>query len=182
MQNYRYIKIFDFRGAPVYMHWPLTLIMLLVLLGSLSNISLAAGALSYWSVMFLHEAGHLYLAKKYHLHVHRIELSAIHGLCHHEDSEFPYINYMVAWGGFFAQAAVFVPAILILYFFGEHFPWYVYTPLFFLGYISFLVGIINIAPMKGLDGYECWKAIPIYLSRRKKQRKTKKKNPFKVVE
>ena len=151
------------------MHWSLSIVLLIVIVGGVAEYSLIIGAASFWAIMLVHEIGHMYIARKQGLRVYSIELYLFHGLCHYELSHDKYENYLVAWGGFFAQAVVFVPAIFIYTLFGNFLPWYINTPLIFLGYISALIGLINLAPSKGLDGYICWRLIPIYL-RRKRQR------------
>jgi len=181
MRNYQRIKLFSLQGVPVYMHWPLTVIVVAVSLGGLSQVSLIVGAASFWGIMLIHELGHMYLARRYGLEVFEINLSLLHGNCAFEKSELSYINYMVAWGGIFTQFIVAIPCIIILYFLGSSLPWFLYTPLVFFGYISVLIALINLAPSKGLDGYYCWRSLPIYLSARRKRSVSRKKRAFNVV-
>ncbi|MDO6763396.1 hypothetical protein [Agarivorans sp. 1_MG-2023] len=136
--------------------------------------------MSFWAIILIHELGHMYLAHKLGLKVISIHLHLIHGECHHESSEYNYENYIVAWGGFLAQAVVFVPAITVFTLWGAHFHWLINIPLIFLGYLSAMIGVLSLAPYEGYDGEHCWKAIPLYL-KYTRTKKPKKKAAFKIV-
>lgn len=183
MEKYKLIKLFDIKGVPVNVHWSLSVILVLVFLGGLSDISLLVGAVSFWSVMLIHEIGHMWFATRLGLSTVKIDLYPVHGVCYNHSADNDYENYLVAWGGVVVQAIVFTPCIIIYHLFGDYLPWFVNTPLIFLGYVSAGIAIINLVPSRGLDGGKCWRAIPLYFQSRKVRTKKiyKKNSHLKVV-
>ena len=181
MNKYKLIKLFEFRGVPVNIHWSLSVILIIVILGSLSDISLIVGAFSFWSIMLIHEFGHMWFATRQGLRTYSIDLYLIHGMCHHEEAHTEYENNVVAWGGVVAQAIVFIPCIIIEKSIGEFLPWFLYTPVLYLGYFSCVIAVFNLLPSKGLDGYDCWKTVPLCFKYSKSKKKAKKKNHLKAV-
>ncbi|TVV43203.1 hypothetical protein [Thalassolituus sp. C2-1] len=179
MSNLKFVTLFPFFGVPVRMHWSLSLILVLGLLGSTRDISILVGAASFWGILVVHEFGHMFVAQRLGLDVYSIDLYPFHGLCHFELSSDNYPNYLVSWGGIAAQSLLFIPALLILTFFHKGMPWYLVTPLLFFGPISACIALINLAPARGLDGGICWKALPIFFKRRRG--KSKKKGKLKSV-
>lgn len=149
------------------MHWSLCLTLLLAITFGFTNPSIIVAAASFWAIILLHEVGHMYLAQKLGLEVISIHLHLVHGSCHYQRSEYDYNNYLVAWGGFLAQAAVFIPAITIFTLWGDQLHWVATIPLVFLGHISAMIALMSLAPSKGYDGDTCWKAIPLYFKHRK---------------
>lgn len=178
IKKYGRIKTFNFRGVPVYMGWSLYPVVILVILGMFSDVSILVGAISWWGVMVLHEFGHMWYATRQNLRVFEIQLHLFHGLCEYEKPEFPYTNYVIAWGGVIFQLFIAIPCIIILMLIGKDLPWYLLTPVFIFGPASLMIAVINLVPSEGFDGAVCWKAIPLYF---KYQKPRKKKNPFKIV-
>jgi Zn-dependent protease len=140
-------------------------------------------AVSYFSVILIHEFGHAFAASKLGYEVDSIRLSVIHGECHYDGSyETAREAALIAWGGplaQFAAAAVVwlisvVPAVDQSDFFGP--------ALVFLGYVGPLVALANLAPGAEMDGTKAWPLIPMLwqdlLSRKKTSRGRAK---FKVV-
>ena len=169
------------RGVPVKTHWSLSLVLLLVCLGGVADISLVVGAASFFGIMLVHELGHMWFATRQGLKTEGIELYLFHGICYHESAYTEYENNIVAWGGVAAQTVVFVPCIIIENIFGEMLPWFLYTPVLFLGYFSLVIAMFNLLPSRGFDGYTCWKTIPLYFKHSKLKKKNKKKNHLKSV-
>lgn len=182
MDKFKFITLFNLKGVPVKIHWSLSIILFLALIAGIFEFSLIVGAISFWSIMLIHELGHMWFASRLGLDTLKIELYPIHGVCHSLSADNDYHNSLVAWGGVAAQAVIFVPCMFIFSLYGENLSWYINTPLIFLGYISAGIALFNLAPTKGFDGNTCWRAIPLYLKYRKPQEKEKpKKNHLKSV-
>lgn len=178
IRKYSSVKLFELKGVPVFMHWTLYPVVLLAFIALFSDWSFVLGAVCFWGVMLVHELGHMWLAKRKRLQVLEIQLCLLHGYCVHEMSEFAFENYVVAWGGVLLQVFVAIPCVLVVWFAGELLPWYLFTPLILFGPVSLLIGVISLAPSKGLDGAVCWKAVPLYFRFRKS---SKKKKQMRVV-
>lgn len=171
------LKIF---GAPVYIHWSALLVMGGLLGFSFNSPVLAIISIcSYFGVILLHEAGHAYFARKLGYEVNAIYLGFVHGLCEYQQPYNKKHESIIACGGVVAQLIVAIPLILAAQFaqLNEVFG---FGPIVvFLGYISVLVALINLAPSKTLDGGVAWKLVPIRLMEKKGKKTNKKK--FKVI-
>ena len=185
MKGYTRITFLNVFGAPVSIHWSALLVIGGLLVAAISNPILGVITIcSYFGIILLHEAGHAYFAKRLGYDVYNIYLGFIHGLCEYEE---PYNNKhesIVAWGGVTAQLLVAIPLIILAQF-GITEIKGVGPIVAFLGYISFLIALMNLAPSSFLDGGKAWRLIPILLkewrgSARKMKNKTARKK-FKVV-
>lgn len=135
---------------------------------------------SYFSVILLHEAGHALLAKRYGYAVPNIYLGFIHGICEFEHPQTLKEHAVIAWGGVLAQLVVAVPLVVLSQI----------TPLAsfsisgnviaILGYLSLSVALVNLAPVRGLDGAVAWRLVPILL-REAGYRSTSKKAAKAVI-
>lgn len=175
MEKLKLFRIFTVKGVPIYMHWSLTLVWLVGILGSFNDLSFFLGAASFWGIMLLHELGHMWFASRRGLATERIELYLFHGFCHYEAGRFDYDNHIVAWGGVVAQLIVAIPAIVIFSIFGNDLQWYINTPLIFFGYFSLIIVFLNLLPKEHFDGFYCWRAIPLYFKYRKRMKTSNKK-------
>jgi len=149
-------------NTPIRMHWSLCGALVFAGIASVNDIAILLGAVSFFSIMLIHELGHMVVASKLGLKTYRIDLALIHGLCVYEHAPTDYQNYLVAWGGVLAQAVFFVPCIIIYLLFSQYLPWFITIPILFLGFYSALIAMFNLLPVKFLDGGTCWKAIPLY--------------------
>jgi Zn-dependent protease len=185
MKKYILIRFLRIYSAPVYIHWSALLVILGLLALSIKSPVLGLISIcSYFGVILLHEAGHAYLANRLGYKVHAIYLGFIHGQC---DYEIPYQRIskhecIISWGGVLSQLAVAIPLILLAQLFNIN-NVYGFGPIvMFLGYISAMIAIVNLAPSHPLDGASAWKLIPMLVrERRNKNAKKSKKSKFKVV-
>ncbi len=162
-------------GTTLHIHWA-ALIAAGIMFGVMIRQPLDAAlvVLSYFGVILLHEAGHALIAKKLGCRPSNIYLGIIHGLCEYQLPDSLKEDAMIAWGGVLAQAAVFVPLIVLsqttalatVPFFG--------IPIALFGYMSLLVALLNLLPGRGLDGHLAWRLIPILL-RESRQRANAKR-------
>jgi membrane-associated protease RseP (regulator of RpoE activity) len=123
---------------------------------------------SYFGIIFLHEAGHAYFAKRLGYRSFDVYLGAFHGLCRYEAPRSKKDESIIAWGGVAAQIAIAMPLIVV-----AHFTSISEVPGFgpvvvFLGYFSAMIAIINLAPTPALDGGKAWSLIPILLAERRR--------------
>jgi len=159
-------------GVDVYVHLSVFLIAAVVLAGSLrSPVTAVIGMAAFLSVMLLHEAGHLAVARRMGYEPRSIELYPMFGFARFEQPESRFDRAAIAWGGVAAQAAVGIPVALGTALLG-------YTPfaavnaaLVILGSFSLFLAAFNLLPFYPLDGVTAWDAIPAYLERRRTRRR-----------
>lgn len=175
MRNYVQVKRLNVFRAPVFLHWSVLVVVGGCLATAMSDpIVAVVAAVSYFSVIFVHEYGHAFVANKLGYRVLSIKLSVIHGECAYECGyEDARDTALIAWGGPLAQFAVAIPVWLIALIptVGEA---DVFGPLVvFLGYLGPLLALVNLAPSPHLDGSKAWPLIPMvwrdWRGRRKKR-------------
>jgi Zn-dependent protease len=185
MKNYVRVKRLNVFRAPVFLHWSVLVVLGGCLATALSDPIVAViAAVSYFSVIFVHECGHAFVASKLGYRVLSIKLSVIHGECLYECGyEDARDTALIAWGGPLAQfaVAILVWLIALIPTVGES---DAFGPLVaFLGYVGPLLALVNLAPSPHLDGSKAWQLIPIVWrdlrSRRKK--KPRSRGGLKVV-
>lgn len=162
MRKLEYLKLFTISGVPVFIHWSLSVPLVLIAMLAVSEISMVIVAISIFMVMLIHEVGHMWFASKLGLRPVQISLHLLHGQFLFEKADNDYHNCLVSWGGVAAQAIVFIPCIVIFSLYGAVLPWYVNIPLIIFGYANALIAVLNLAPAMGLDGEKCWKSISLY--------------------
>jgi Zn-dependent protease len=107
--------------------------------------------------------GHLVLARRSGLPVVRVDLHALGGrTLYRDDGATPWSRAVIAWGGVLVQAAILVPAILLVElvplprgFMGQ----LLGQVLFILLPINLFILLFNLLPVRGLDGHEAWKIV-----------------------
>ena len=115
----------------------------------------------YFGLILLHEVGHAAMALRLGYRAPDIYLSMIHGLCSYDAPETFREEALVAWGGVLAQLAVAlpllalaqVPTIASLSFVG--------ILIAAFGYFSLAMVAMNLVPVRGLDGANAWRLLPI---------------------
>ncbi len=163
MKEFQFIKLFRFRNTPIYAHWSLCIVMLIVIVASIKYSFLLISVISILFVTLIHELGHMLLANKLGLKTIRINLYLVHASCERQLAKTDFDNYLVAWGGVLAQAVFFIPSIILFHLFINQLPGYLLISLFFLGHVSLLMALFNLLPFPSFDGGYCWKVIPLYL-------------------
>lgn len=163
MHGYIAIKSIKTFGASVYVHWSVVLIGTALFVGSIQTPFLAFEWLAtYLAIIWIHEAGHAYVAKRFGYRAREIYLSFIHGLCVCEAPYHEKNASRLAWGGVLAQLALALPLIVISLIFGDNQPAAVRVLTTNLGYYNFFIACLNLIPAKGFDGEKAWHLIPIY--------------------
>jgi Zn-dependent protease len=182
MQRYTKVKYLRVYGAPVYLHWSALLVM-----GGLLGISFNSPILavisisSYFGIIMLHETGHAFVTNKLGYGVRGVYLGFLHGKCECELPSNQKHKSLIAWGGVTAQLVVALPLIIGSQILSINEIYGLGPVVAFLGYISVLIALVNLAPSRGLDGLEAWKLIPVLAKEHMTRRKSKRKKAFKVV-
>jgi len=112
MKNYVRAKRLSVCGAPVFLHWSVLVVMGGCLAMAVSDpITAIVAAVSYFSVILIHEWGHAFVASRLGYAIDSIRLSVIHGECVYDASyETAREAALIAWGGPLAQ---FAAAVLV---------------------------------------------------------------------
>ena len=77
----RLTEIMQIKRVPVYTHWSVLLIAALILLGALERpLETIVAWSAFFSVILIHECGHMFVARRKGFKVWAIELYPIHGL------------------------------------------------------------------------------------------------------
>jgi len=87
--------------------------------------------------------------------VYAIELYPIHGLVRYSQPWSFYDDSVIAWGGVLAQAAIAIRLIVLDSIFEPTFT-VVKVVVGVLGYFSILVAVMNLLPIRPLDGAKAW--------------------------
>ncbi|HTE16436.1 MAG TPA: hypothetical protein VK642_15290, partial [Burkholderiales bacterium] len=162
MKGYTKIVFLSAFGARVYIHWSALVVMGGMLAVSIRSPFLALTVIcSYFGIIYFHEVGHAYFAKRLGYRVYEIYLGFVHGLCLYEAPHNEKHECIIAWGGVAAQLAIAIPLIV-----ASHVIPLASIPglgpvVSLLGYMSAMVAAINLAPSRGLDGEKAWRLIPI---------------------
>jgi Zn-dependent protease len=155
-------------GTAVYVHWSVVAISIVLVLSSVKDAASTLFLLAaYLGVLFLHEWGHLIVARRRGLAVWSIELYPIHGLTRYAAPVYRYDACIVAWGGVLAQFAVAIPLIAWTTIFGFTSIGPVNGLLAMFGYFSAVIAVVNLAPVARLDGAEAWRIVPLLWRRRR---------------
>jgi membrane-associated protease RseP (regulator of RpoE activity) len=158
----------------VYVHWSVFAIAIIMLMGVLRQpVTTLVGIASWMGVLFLHEFGHMFAARRRGSHVESIELYPIFAYTRFETPWSRFDHAIIAWGGVLAQAIVAIPVVLWIKFVG-------FTPfqaadevLVLFGFFSLAVAAINLLPIRGLDGEIAWTIIPEFLARLRRKEKAR---------
>lgn len=129
-----------------------------------SFLSIFSALAAMIAITVVHELGHAYFAKKYKCKVLTIEVYFGGGHCSHEEPYYRREDYMIAWGGIIFQLVLFAAALVVwltLYYFKLTSGYPIITDALsvLLGYNLFIV-VINLLPIRGLDGYKAWRMFP----------------------
>jgi stage IV sporulation protein FB len=159
-------EILRIRGVPVYLHWSVLLIAVLILVNVIHH---PAGSLlglaAYISVLLIHESGHLIAAQRMRCEVLSIQLYPIFGITKFEAPWSKFDHCVIAWGGVMAQAVVALPIVgwVILFGYTRFEP--INAVLALLGFFSLGVAAVNLLPIAPLDGATAWAIIPESIKR-----------------
>jgi Zn-dependent protease len=159
-------EIMRFRGVPVYVHWSVLLIAILILLNVIHHpASSLLGLTAYLGVLLIHESGHLIAAQRMRCDVFSIKLYPIFGITQFETPWSKLDHCVIAWGGVIAQAFVALPVIGWIVLFGYTRFESVNAVLALLGFFSVGVAVFNLLPIPPLDGATAWAIVPELIKR-----------------
>ena len=172
----RLTALLRIKGVGVYIHWSVFVIAALMFMGALRRpILTIVGIFCYLSVLLIHECGHMIAAHRIGCRVELIELYPIHGRCCFQQPWSRFDHCVIAWGGVLAQAAVALPLVIWLVFFGYTRFDAVNAVLAILGAFSLIVAAYNLLPAGRLDGTVAWGLIPEWIKRLRDRRKKHKR-------
>jgi Zn-dependent protease len=156
-------------GAGVHVHWSALLVMGGMLATSVRSPVLALVVIcSYFGIIYLHEAGHAYFAKRLGYRPLNIYLGFVHGLCYYEAPHSEKHECIIAWGGAVAQLLVAIPLIIAAQMLPVARIPGLGAVVSLLGYMSAMIAAVNLAPAKGLDGEKAWRLVAILKAERKR--------------
>jgi len=159
-------EILRIRGVPVYLHWSVLLIAVLILFNVIHHpVGSLLGLAAYISVLLIHESGHLIAAQRMRCEVLSIQLYPIFGITKFETPWSKFDHCVIAWGGVIAQAVVALPIVgwVILFGYTRFEP--INAVLALLGFFSLGVAAVNLLPIAPLDGATAWAIIPESIKR-----------------
>jgi len=154
-------EILRVRGVPVYVHWTVLLISVLILINVIRHpLTSLFGLAAYIGVLLIHEAGHLVAAQRMHCDVERIRLYPIFGVTEFQMPWSRFDHCVIAWAGVIAQAVVAIPIVVLVSLFGYTRFEPVNAILALLGFFSIGVALFNLLPIPPLDGATAWAIVP----------------------
>jgi len=172
MHSYYLLRQVRLLGARVHIHWSVGVVAALLFAASWRQpLHALVAAASYFGIILLHEVGHALFAKRLGYQPFDIYLSFVHGCCVYEQPHTFREQAIVAWGGVLVQLGIALPLIALNSLTKLGSVPYFGALIAFLGYFSFLVALMNLAPARGLDGALAWRLIPILLRETRKPSK-----------
>lgn len=166
------MKPFDTRGyvqvpglrvfhARLYLHWTALGLAAYVLLRMIRQPAEALAAIAcYFGVILLHEVGHAAMARRLGYEAPVIRLSFLHGVCEIDGPESRRDAIAIAWGGVLAQLAIAVPLVALEQVHGMMARPFVAIVIGAFGNFSLLLVLLNLMPIRGLDGATAWGIVP----------------------
>jgi len=175
MKPFTEIPLLRAFGAKVYVHWSAFLIMGIILAACFRHPIIGIVSIfSYFLLIYLHEIGHAYFAKRLGCRPLYINIFFLHGHCYYQQPEFRKHDCIIAWGGVVAQLVVAIP-LIILAITTDLTDVPGMTPVVvILGYLSVFIAAINLTPKEPADGSKAWSLFPILLAERRKPKKSGK--------
>jgi hypothetical protein len=157
--------VMQIRGVDVRVHWTVFVVTAIILAGVARRPGLTIlGLAAYFSVMLIHETGHLLLAQRKGCNVLEVDLYPIFGVTRFTTPWSRLDHCVIAWGGVLAQAVVFIPIVLWVHFFGYSHIEGVNMMFAILNFFSLGVSLLNLLPIRPLDGSIAWGIAPAFLA------------------
>ncbi len=161
--------------APVKLNW--TILLSAFLFGRFEFVPFFWFA--FFVLVFIHEAGHVFIIRAYQLWVDEIVIHGLGGYCRWAGEVSETKRALIAWGGVFAQIVVLIVALITAWLFGparSFFQAQIYHA--FIDANIFMI-VFNLIPIEPLDGAKAWKIVdPLrdFISSKSKERKYKKQD------
>jgi hypothetical protein len=161
-------------SVKVYFHWTVFALSIFMLTGALEKpLTTSVALLSWISVMFIHEIGHMVAAQRLGCVVEKIEMYPIFAKTYFETPWTRFDHCIIAWAGVIAQMVFAVPLVVYEVKFGYPGIEPLDAVIAILGFLSILIAIFNLLPMRGLDGAMAWQLLPALFQRRRAIGKTR---------
>jgi Zn-dependent protease len=157
-----YWQLGTWRRIPVSMHWTVLLVFAWLYLMFWSLLGAAIGSAAYFSLLVVHELGHVAVLRARRISVESIELSGLHGRTSHGWASAP-DEILVAWGGVAAQLVVLLLAVVAGYLLDFRNPVValIAAPILFVfTKLNIFLMILALLPIGPFDGHAAWAAIP----------------------
>lgn len=138
---------------PVRIHWS-------ALLGAVffSGFRFAPGAwLGFVLVILAHELGHALVVRATRQQLLGVDVHALGGECRWSGYASPLERALIAWGGVWAQLALFLVALPLSWLVGASLGAFGLDLFYALTWSSLFLAAINLLPVRPLDGAEAWK-------------------------
>jgi Zn-dependent protease len=161
------------RRIPVSMHWTVLLVFvwLYLIFGDLLTTAIASAA--FFSLLVVHEFGHVAVLRALRISVESIELSGLHGRTSHGWASAP-DEILVAWGGVAAQLVILLFAVAAGYFLDLRTSPVAATIvgpiLFVFTRVNLFLMLVALLPIGPFDGHAAWAAIPWLRKKIRKRR------------
>jgi Zn-dependent protease len=161
-----YLTVLRVRGVPVRLHWTLPLCALLA--GRLEFVP--ALWLGFLLLVLIHEAGHALVVRRTGHEVLGIDVLGIGGLCHWEGEATPMQRSMIAWGGVWAQMALWVATQAVILAAGAPTSSFWAQMATAFTSVNVWIMLVNLLPIPPLDGAEAWPLFGMLWARWKRRR------------
>ena len=149
------LHVGHWKGSPVRIHW--SVLVCAFFFGRFEFLPV------YWScfffVVFVHEAGHITVIRRFNLWVDEVVIHGIGGYCRWGGNAEPVPRALIAWGGVVAQICLLLLAYTAFGFFRP--PQSALTQQVFHAFVTSNIWMIffNLLPCEPLDGVEAWKIV-----------------------
>lgn len=158
-------------GVPIRIHWSLVLGLLFF-----SGMRFAPGFwLGFVIVILVHELGHALIVKITRQRVHGVTIHGMGGECQWSGNATPIERACIAWGGVWAQLALFLVALpftgLLVSALGNT----GFQLARALTWNSLILVAINLIPFGPLDGAEAWKLPGLLVEKWRRRRRSPKR-------
>lgn len=152
--NGGYLNLGSVQGTPIRAHW--TTAVLLIAFGGWS----LGGWAAILTVVLVHELGHFLVVRAVGARVTEIVVNGMGGHCRWIGSVTARQRALIAWGGVAGQGVLFVLVLASLAIVPPQFNfWEAFT--YHLTRSNLLIMLVNLIPIRPLDGAEAWKLIPL---------------------
>ena len=152
-----YSRLFTIKRIPVEAHW--SIILLMILVGG--GLHFTPGAwLGAFLLVLIHELGHATVARVHGLHVQRIQMHGLGGVCFYSGYPTSFQDAQIAWGGVLGQAALYAVTVSFGALFGPPRTDFTYQLVDVFTEVNLVVACVNLLPVAPLDGYRAWKLVP----------------------
>lgn len=150
-----YLIVGHWRDAPVKLNW--TIFLTPIFFGRFEFVPFFW--ISFFILVFIHEAGHVFIIQSYRLWTEEIVIHGLGGYCRWIGDASEVKQSVIAWGGIIAQLIVLAIAWIITLIFGP--PKSLFMTQIHHAFIhtNYFLILFNLIPVEPLDGAHAWKII-----------------------